>query len=377
MEVKQLSFVVLLALFVSQGASALDLRKLYEFSVPVRDQGTEERSRGFNEAFRHVLVALTGNRNIVLKETLLPLIQNPDRFVKQFRYQSAPAKAVTENLPPQGDAVPPQPGAPPAATETDAQLPTTLLLWVQFDENAVRSALNSVNECVWARRQEVLIWLVVEQNGQRSLVSVESEDEFRVLLNESSDRRGLPLLFPLYDLEDQMQLKMADLWGNFAGPILATSRRYRTDAIVVGRVSLRFGNSWEGRWSLYENNNVDHWNSMGGSLAESLAGGIDGAADTLASRYHERFPCGDTSGDSVLLTVTKVKDMRQFINAQKYLESLQSVESLSVESISADRVQFSISLRGTAEDLTRSIGRDAKMVPVNTGSDELEFRLLP
>jgi len=67
---------------------------------------------------------------------------------------------------------------------------------------------------IWGKqRPSTLVWLVVEDEGGRRLIGTDEESEYLSVLKERASVRGIPMLIPLLDLEDNARLKPSDVWG--------------------------------------------------------------------------------------------------------------------------------------------------------------------
>ncbi len=96
------------------------------------------------------------------------------------------------------------------------------LLKVTFDRNAVERLLREKRLPVWdANRPGALVWIGVDQASHRRLGMPDDDTALYSVLTDSSGGRGVPLIFPLMDLEDQTLLQVADIWGDFEANIVA------------------------------------------------------------------------------------------------------------------------------------------------------------
>lgn len=347
------------ALAGAAGARASEVEGLYEAQVPVTGQREAERQDAVRAAFQQMLVKVTGDRRAETRQRLQSLAQSPLRYVQQYLYRPLP------------------PGfSPPLAPEA---VRPTQLLWVRFDAQAVDQLLRQANEPVWGRaRPTTLVWLAVEDPDGRSLVGSDTRPEVRAELDAQAQARGIPLLFPLLDLEDQRQVGYADVWGGFEQGVRTASARYQPGAMLVGRVRQEPSGRWSGRWSLYEGDGVEHWQDGAQQRSEILAAGIDGAADRLAVRFARAL-----SADAALpvdLLVAGVDRLEEYGRAMKYLQSLDSVGAVAVTRVDAAGVHFRLLLRGDRAGLVQTIGFGRVLAPAAaaaTAEGELAYRLAP
>jgi hypothetical protein len=338
--------LICFALLVSQPVHAIQVSGLYQAATPVTDESTSKRKPAIKQALIRVLIKLTGDRNIANSGGISPLIESPERFVQQFRYQDVPTK--------------------------DEQ-PQSRELWVQFDESALNDALRSYGLNIWGKeRPSILVWLAYESNKNRRLVSFEESPEFITMLDRRAASRGVSLLFPLLDLEDTSRMSVSDVWGDFKEPVLNASSRYQSDVILTGRLIQTLPTLWEAQWSVYLNGQEMHWTTQDELAEIVLEEGVDELVDRLASQY---VNTGSTSTEVIELTVSNINDLDGYAKALSYLESLQAVGSVQVKQVSEDKIKFEIISHGglTAFNQTIELG---KTLELESNNEKLSYRLL-
>ena len=200
-------FLLLVMLLGTLAAlQAAPVTGLYQAEAPVAGRAAEQRNQAIRSAFGKMLIKVTGNRSVAAREELRADVANAARFVQQYSYRSRQDARADEQ------------GA------TDA---TNGFLRVSFDALAVDRLLREHGLPVWAaNRPSVLLWMGVERKGKRRLLTSERDPGVRSVLEATAAERGLPLIFPLMDLEDRGQLQVSDLWGGFEADIENASRRY-------------------------------------------------------------------------------------------------------------------------------------------------------
>ncbi len=313
-------------------AGASEVAGLYQALVPVKSQQRNERLAVYPQALSQVIVKLTGNR-------LAPDLPELDSAVKQARtwVQSYHYEPLPGNV----DA---------ALLEEGFQR----LLVIEFDQNAVTQALVEAGIPIWGRtRPEVLLWLAVEDRDARYLLAANASAEMENVLTDYSNQRGLPLMLPLMDLEDQVHIGFADVWGNFRQTIVEASQRYGADAVLVGRLFRPYDGAWQARWTLYQNEEVKHWQEEGVLQKDVIGSGVEGAAEYIAQRYAQVLL--PDAADKVTLTVTDVNSLKGYAKVMSYLESLDVVGRVQVSRVYSDEVRFDLEVRGDVKGLEQSI----------------------
>jgi hypothetical protein len=358
---RRLSLAWLLLLFLVPGAVwAVPVPELYSVEVPVPTRDRPERQEAFEQGLSQVLVRVTGARSLEGFAELDSMLDTASRYVQRFEY---------------------------AENAGDEERP--YLLRVTFDGAALERAVSERGLPVWGRdRPGVLVWLAVSERGQRYLVGGDSVSSARRALESVAAERGVPLLYPLLDLEDQGRVKFADVAGGFHDTVREASKRYRPEAILIGQVAPLSGGYWQARWNLYQGGEPVSWTSEGGSLETALVEGTHQLAGTLASRTSTyRFA---EMAKGMLVTVDDVRTHAELNRVVDYLGRLAPVAGARPFGLDGNRAELLVQMRGNPRDLERlvmlgdvlvSVERGA--VPVvpgqataNPASEQLYFRLL-
>ena len=319
-----------LSLTLTGAAWADSVEDLYSARIPVTGQGSAARSDGIRKAFEKVLAKVTGNRTLPRQKGFAKLKNRANRYVQQYRY------------------LPWESSGSASATEAAADR----LLWVMFDERGINRLLRDSGIAVWGSvRPATLVWLGIEDEGRRRIYQPELEPGLRNALNGVSRERGLPLIFPLMDMEDSTRLQPSDLWGGFEGAIRAASGRYQPDAILVGRLR-NLGGEWRAQWSLYQQGPASSWQTSG-PREQAVAEGLHRAVDELAIRFAPKTASRETS--RLRLRISGLHGLADYVQVRDYLHSLELIEQLDLLSADADQVSFLASAQGGREALEKSI----------------------
>lgn len=300
-------------------------RDLYVAEVAVSDQTPAVREAALQRALGEVLVRVAGQDTILETGPARELLKNPAALVQQYRYFSG----------------------------SDGQTPQ-LRLWVRFDGDAIRQSVQQQGLAYWgAERPDTLVWLAVEDRGKRYVVSATDASDVRRQVEQAATGRGVPILFPLMDLEDQTSVRFSDIWGGFFDNVLRASERYRPSAVLIGRLNRSPSGGWAARWYLQLAGNPSAWTDSRQQLAELSQQGIARTADILSSRLAVAQAGGGT--DRVMITVSGIDTLADYARTGNYLASLTSVQALQVAQVAASEVQYALQLNGSLRDLARTV----------------------
>ncbi len=336
------------AVLLPRPAGAVPLAQLYEAEVPAADQSAETRSTALGAALGEVLVRISGDRAVLQQPGVNALLASPGRYVQQYRYQ--PADAVAAD------------GQP-------------WRLWVRFDGAGLERALRDRGLPYWGReRPETLVWLAVEDGGRRQLLGEPDESPLKDWIQAAAQRRGLPLVFPLLDMEDRSQVKFTDVWGGFLEPVQRASTRYRPQALLIGRLYQSGTGAWQASWTLQVQGSEHRWSGSDSRLEGLATDGVEQAADTLAGRFAVYDTGG--AGDHVRVTIAGVQRLEDYARLNRYFASLSAVQSTQLLTLSGDRAEYALQLQGDQAGLERALSIGTVLVP-DPAAGVLQYRLQP
>lgn len=361
---------LILLVLLGIGASpvwAVEVTDLYETELLVSGQGRTERHNAVRQALAEVVIKVSGNEQAALLPGVPGLLDQSLQLLQQYRYRNEV----------------------PTASSPDGE--TQQWLWMRFNQQGLDKALRAINIPVWGRtRPSTVLWLVVDQGGQRRLLGGSDESELLAGLRDSARRRGIPLVLPLLDLEDQQRLKATDVWINFQETILAASQRYAPEAILVGRLLELDGGRWQARWSLNLAGQLYDW-SHTGLLETALNMGVEGTASTLVARF-VRQPLANNQSGLLRVRLRDIRNLADFARGERYLRGLSGVTDVQAGQIDAEQVLFTIKTRGDRQGLLDAVrlssqpvlqlavaGGEPRPAPPAAVTDaaDIVFRLLP
>jgi hypothetical protein len=331
---------LVVAAAVAQPGTAATVADLYTVTVVPDPAARDQRQAAMRAAMAQLLVRITGSRNAPLDPAVQRLLSAPDEFLSSY------------GLDRQGRAL------------------------VGFRRGPIERALTELGMPVWGpERPLTLLWVAVDDGvGGRALLAADERNELatattpqmtqllstvRAEIVAAADERGLPIAWPLLDLEDLNAVTFTDVWGGFEDRIVAASMRYRADAVLIGRVRPGLAGH-EVEWLFV------HGIGRQALPAARVRDGLDVAADRYAAEL------STVGGASIAaLTVRDVLTPADYGRVMGYLERQSVLESVDVESYGNGTLSLRVAARGDARVLERVLALGGVLRPAAAGAGSL------
>jgi hypothetical protein len=312
------------------GATFVDL---YSVTITPDAAAPDQRVAAEQAAMARLLIRVTGSRNAPLEPALQPLIASPRPFLSSYG-DDRQGRALVGFSRGQVDRALTELGLPVWGPER----PLTLL-WVAVDDGAGGRALLGAGEAT------------DELGAPVTPRMAELLDGVRQELVAAADERGLPVAWPLLDLQDLDAVEFLDVWGGFEDRIVAASARYRADAVLIGKVRPgTFGNEVE--WLFV------HGVERQALPVAAVRDGIDVAADRYAA---DLATIGGAS--MTVLSVRNVLTPADYGRVLSYLERQSILERVDVESFDNGTLSLRVAARGDARVLERVLALGGVLRP--------------
>ncbi len=326
------------------------MNDLYVAEVYVTSETDAQRLSGARAGLLQVLVRVSGSQAVLDSPDIRTALRSPTRYYYQYSYRS------TDRTFQVGDQI----------------LPGRILR-LSFEPSAVAGLLREAGFPVWgSNRPSVMLWLAVRDETGRRLISDGDVSALRDALDEQARARGLPLLYPLLDLEDTARISEAEVWGAFLDRIDAASVRYNPDSILSGRIQQDAAGAWRASWVTRVDGNWQRGEGAAASVQELLADVVDELADRLANRY----AVGSAKGELVL-RIEDVTTASDYARVLSYLTNLSPVLDVAVVKVEGTDLELRLSTEGQQEQLIQLIELDRQMILLNAGNERLLYRWLP
>ncbi|MGH8250336.1 MAG: DUF2066 domain-containing protein [Steroidobacteraceae bacterium] len=290
---------------------------LYSATVPYAGQN----EAAFREAMRSILVRVTGKRDAAELENLAPLVAEASRYVVSYRRAAGNQLTVT------------------------------------FDGTAIENAIDASGLPFWSGdRPLTLVWLAYDRgDGRRALVSADEASEWKTRIDQSAERRGLPLVWP--GSGDDLTRALQQAWSGDHAPLVGAAKRYGADGVLIGKARVTAGDAVS-----------VEWNFSAAGLAGSGSGDLEAGPELAADRYasvHASRSAGQRTEQ--LVTVTGIGTLEAYAAAMRTLSRLAPVRGVAVDEVTPDAVSFLVNVRGDPDALREAILRDGRLQAVDDG----------
>ncbi len=317
------------------------VQDLYSASVPVDSQSSAERAKALRAALAQVVVKVTGNRKASGDSAVSDILAHPRKYLQAYRYK--------RHQPSQGEPL------------FGANAASNLDFWARFDRRALNRALRSAGAPVWGRvRPATIVWLAfAPEEGQRRIITSDSDGKVLPRIEKAAKKRGLPLLFPLMDVKDRARVHFTDVSGGFTAPVVKASERYQPDAVLMGRLDAGADGS-SAHWTLAMNGQTSSWSDRAKKPAALAADAIQHLADLYASKFVAAGGNG-ASGGALRIIVSGVDSLGAYGQVLKYLRSLSALTAVEPAKVAGDTITFDAHARATVADVKQTIGLGAML----------------
>lgn len=301
----------------------------YAVTLDVSDRSERARTRALSQALRIVLRRLTGQVDLPNEPAMRDALDAAHHYTLRFGY---------ERLAEGGSA-----------------------LTVQFDPRAVRQLIEAAGLKVWSlERPRLMAWVLIEDDRGARILDAASLGEIPDAMRRSATEYGLPLVFPLMDIDERLQVRPMHLRGLFFNDLRAASRRYQSEFILVGRIKVGDDDAWTGSWVLAQ---------PGAPLSEREYSG-DGSEIARAAmgfvlrELSSRFALQTGVETHVRISVEGVRDISDYAELFDYLDQLDGVQRTQLYEVTSGLITLDVWLATSWEGFLDLLGQQRRLRPV-------------
>jgi hypothetical protein len=338
--VKSLFIFVLLSMQLSLSVvTAQTVIGLYSARLPISSQSETARNRMISELFARVLVKVSGSTAVLNNQLIKSRLGDAISYTAEFNF----------------------------ATDADG-----LNLTARFNEELVDDLLTSAGLSIWGtRRPTVVVWLAYQGNNfQRKVLTEQSRNDYSRVISTRARYRGLPVLVPLWDLDDRLQVDTTDVWGLFSDKIAVASQRYRADFMIIGKV-FQQGNKTNIKWVIHKSPTsvtagdvqTSRIISQGSGEFNNANNALKALVDQSSNFFARQYGVSTTAQvQGIPFKVSNIDSIETYAAVTKYLMSLKIVKSLQVTNVVDDDFTFELNIFGGASSLLDVINLDKKLL---------------
>ncbi|MFQ3334190.1 MAG: hypothetical protein ACI8XI_000865 [Woeseiaceae bacterium] len=319
---KLLSKLIVLSFFCSANALSVEMTGLYDVTVAYDTVNFRSNRNAHKKALEKLLIRIMWSNDENISMLIEQYFPNPSRFIRQFK-----------------------------PNDDDS-------LIVSMDGEAIQEILLEANKNIWGADRPITIILVAIDKGmgEREVIigddvmsnlnqpqNTNNNQVMRQKMHAIANSRGVPILFPMKNDENQLSVNFSDIWGGFSENLTNIAKNYGASIVLSGKV--RNDEREFNDWTL-------HFNNSSTSFSATPENAINFLADTLMARYSysDRVPAKE-----IEIIFGNINSINNFGDIFLALSNLSMIESFTVEDIHEDYIQYLISYNGFTSDLVTSI----------------------
>lgn len=324
-----LTFIFCLSIWCPLLINAATVDGLYEAIVPVDGYRSANSKQVLTEGMQQVLIKVTGNRDIADHPNIKQALSMPENYLIKYTQ-----KIIETN---------------DEMTQEDVGVKTKQLVSVQnYSFERILDLLKTSDIPVWGKQRPLtLAWIAIEFGPRNRVILNESDvthfnNVYKDIITNEANKRGVPLAYPLQDLEEQISLSSAAIWAQFPDELRAASIRYGADIIIAGSLQAKDENTWHGRWQVIGKDNTIEFTTEAYQLTVAIQQGINWLADTLAKMYTTHLAAPT---EWVKVKIEGVDSLADYNKLDKYLTSLSVVDDVKLLRIGKDSIDLAIQVK--------------------------------
>ncbi|MEI6858870.1 MAG: DUF2066 domain-containing protein [Shewanella sp.] len=319
----------------ANAVSAAEVYQLDETLVPVESRSVAQRKEAISIGLRDVVLKNSGSKTSLSHPSVQAKVRDPSSLLSQFGYK-----------------------------EIDGEL----FLQVSFDHRRIIKLLRDAHLPVWGKQRPLTLMWLVDDTVARQIVNDESALEIRKLFQLASESNGVPLLFPVMDLNDNINVTLNDIRGMFAEQVASASQRYQADYFIMASIDSH-EETVKYSFSLYSKPSDDTSHILLTSQSKTVNDIETVVKDIISSvseYYAGRYAMVD-SGTALNSDVTfvDITELKQLVDIEKYFKQLSAVKSVQLTRLQGSSAKFKLDLFGTEDDLRRLMKLEPKIEVVD------------
>jgi hypothetical protein len=310
---------------------------LYDAKIMVSDQTVASRKLGAQDGLLEVLQRVSGGVAPLDNNVIIKALGIADQYLYQYSYAT-----ITDNVYAQA----------PAGSKW---------LNMRFEGKGIQRLIKAAELPRWGKnRPSVMVWLAVDDNGERAVVGDDSVHLARQSLTDGAMKRGLPLVLPLNDLEDSIKLPVEQLWGLYSDPIKAASVRYGAESVLAARLFKGTQGEWKGQWRFFFDGQMHNYVFETPTLDAQILAGLTSSAQVLSAKY--ALKPSRIVGNHLNIEVDLVGSLGDYASLTRYLDKLAITKGVAIKGLEGKKISIDLALNGSLEQFKQTLRLDRKLV---------------
>jgi hypothetical protein len=326
-----------LSLFVSLAVSAKQVEGLYKAKVLVPNQSQQSHLSGAKAGLMEVLHKVTGYEAPIEHPVVARALGIADQYLYQFSFTRIDQ------------------------SDKDAGVDVgSSWMNMQFEGKSIQRIVRQAKLPRWgSNRPTVMVWMALD-DGQRQIMTDGLEHSGVKALERAAGQRGLPLILPVYDLEDSMKLPLEQLWGLFSGQIQNASERYGAESVLAVRVFETEPGTWVGHWRFYFRDKEYEFHYSGTKMEDVVLLGLTTSAGILADAFALK-PSEEKQG-VLTINVERINSLEHYADVTKYLKKLAITKNVSLLKAKGSTLILELELNGSLSQFKQTLALNKKLV---------------
>lgn len=345
--------VVLVMVLFQPAYTLAQTPSYFSARVPVASQSSDDRKQALKAALAKVLIKVSGDKRAPSASESATALNNASRYLQQFRYAKPTGQELAEGK--------------------------TLFLKADFDPQLVKQFIKSSGLGLWPEnRPQVLIWAIEHTpDVERSIITDPEHPALRALAAQAEER-GLPILMPQWDIDDQLMLSSEQLWRFDSNALTDAASRYNATSILAARYSQTSEGKWLASWQFQHAGEVMQYDLSTGIYDELAPAGIDPIVKYLSENYavHSAAVSGVGEQSEMHIALQGIDTYPKYQAALAYLSKQPLLSNVELIALKRDMLIVSAVLLSDWSQFDNALALDQKMQPANDNIQPSQYTLL-
>lgn len=267
--------------------------------IPLAASTSTPSKKDFSQALLQALQKLSGNPNIDTVPDLQTALSDPKSLVESY--------SIAQKIGPSG------------AAEN--------MLLVNFNQRKLFALLQNNQQNIWTAdtRPTTLLWIQTQSNSDdKTLLSSDNDSTLKNQLNWQCKTRGLPIIWPMLDLNAQQLLQSSWPLNNKQQQDLLS--RYQAGSLLMGTITTDKDGQQSAQWIALVDGTTWQWQTPASKLWQQSA--FNHFQNIMSDQYASSTI--NNQKQTILLTISGINSIDAYAQASGLLLRLPVVTGVSI-----------------------------------------------